>query len=58
MNLLELKYKFQQKSSNLRRIFDRYSLIEMISRLECEIWPNLIEYYGQIADRHLYTDQR
>ena len=40
MNLLALKHKFQQKSSNLRRSFDLYLLIVLVLRLECEIWSN------------------
>ena len=40
MNLLVLKHKFQQKLLNLWHLFDLYSLTVLISRLDCEMWPN------------------
>ena len=39
-NSLVLKHKFQQKLLNLWHIFDLYSLIVSISRLDSEMWPN------------------
>ena len=42
MNLLVLKHEFQQKLLNLWHIFYLYSLIALISRLGCEMWPNLV----------------
>ena len=44
-NLLALKHKFQLKLLNLWHIFDRDSLTELISRLDCEMWPNS-SYWG------------
>ena len=39
MNLFSVK-TFQQNSLNLLHLFDRYSLIALISRSDCEMWPN------------------
>ena len=41
INLLVLKHKFQRKSLNLWHLFDGFSLIALILKLDCEMWPNV-----------------